>query len=414
MIRFASGRSEQNQKDYAAQLLGTVLGVALIFGAIVQALAAPAVELLGIKSGMEAIRWTLLSSSVHGLIELPLVWLRFRDYPAVFFWFSILRSVAHVFATWVALVLHQGVEGVIMLNAWVALGFAALLVGWMIWDTGVSWSGAVLRNVFVYSLPLVGGGLALFSIATLNRWFLSGAVTPADIGLFGLALRLAMAASLIAVPLIMWWYPKRIAALASAEGRVQYAQVWGYGMATILLPSMGLALLGPVIVHLIFPPSYNGALAYLPGAILAVAVSMVAQFSNGGVHARGDGMGVLAVDAIGASTSVAMLFLLVPTYGVHGAIGSMVAAHAVRAILFHVYGQRVVRVEHPMLGISLAAALGVMAVWLAPDETALVARVLWAGVCGVVMIGILHWSGAAPVPSVAVDYARRTVARGRT
>ncbi len=413
LIRFASGRSEQDQSKYAAELLGTIICFAIVFGAFVQALAGPAVQLLVIKCDMTAVRWTLLASSVNGLIELPFVWLRFRDHATLFFWFSILRSISHVVATWAALVLDQGVEGVIILNAWVGLGYALVLVSWMIWDTGVVWSRALLRNVLVYSLPLVGGGLALFSIATLNRWFLSGAVTTAEIGLFGLAMRLAMAASLIAIPLNMWWYPKRIAALASPEGRAQYAQVWGYGMATILLPSMGLALLGPVIVQLIFPLSYNGALAYLPGAILAMAMSLVAQFSNGGVHARGDGMGVLAIDAIGALTAVTLLFVLVPEFGVHGAIASMVMAHTIRAILFHVCGQRVARVEHPMFGIALASALAVLAVWLAPDETALVARVVWALACGIGLVGVLHWTSAAPVPSAAFDYAKRTVARVR-
>lgn len=414
LIRFASGRNEQNQKEYAAQLLGTVLCFAILFGAIVQAIAAPAAEMLGIKSSMTALRWTLLSSSVNGLIELPLVWLRFRDRASIFFWFAILRTVSHVFATWVALLLEQGVEGVIILNAWVGLGYAAVLVGWMVRDTGVAWSSALLRNLAVYSAPLVAGSLALFSIASLNRWFLSGVVSHAEIGFFGLALRLAMAASLVAVPLLMWWYPKRIAALASPEGREQYASVWGYGMATILLPSMGLTLLGPVILHLLFPQSYGGALAYLPGAVLAGALNMVAQYSNGGVHARGDAFGVLAVDATGALTSVLLLFTLVPQFGAHGAVASLVAAHAVRAILFHVSGQRVARVEYPIFGIGLASAFSVLAVWLAPNETALVARVVWTVICGLSILGILHVTGAAPIPSGAFDYARRAVARVRS
>jgi O-antigen/teichoic acid export membrane protein len=408
-MRFGGAQSELGQRRYAAELLGVLLIISFTLGLLIQLGAQSAADLLGIKTSTWSLRWTLLASTVTGLIELPLVWVRMRDRPGLYLWLTVPRAIAHVAATWTALVMGYGVEGVIVFNAWIGLACSAVFVTEMARTTGIAFSKKALLHLLTYGLPIVGGGLAYFVMTTLNRWFLTGVVTHEEIGLFGLANRIAMAASLAIVPVVMWWFPKRIAALGDLAGRQQSVLVWGYAIGLILLSSLAIILLSPIFVAWFFPKSYAGALQYLPGCIVGLALGQIVSFTCVGVMARDNGYWSLGIDCVAALAAFGLLFILIPRWGVHGAIWCTIAAHVIRLALFYLLGQKTVSLEYPIGGATIVTAVCVFSIWFAPDDSARWSRFAWSVASLATVTFLLHALHVARIPQTISQGANRLV-----
>lgn len=408
LIRFGSTVPNADRGRLASELLGCTIVIVVVLGLAVQVAAAASVSALGIRTDLTAVRWTLLASTVSSLIDFGLVWLRLQDRARLFFVFTSVRTAAQVSVTWIALIVGQGITGVLVWNAWVGIGFALVLTGLVAREAGVRVTSRAALQIFSYGFPLVGGAMALFMVISVNRWFLPGHVSHEEIGLFGLASRIAMAAGLALLPFVTWWFPKRLAALETATGRHESERIWGYSFVVIVLSGMGVALAGPVAIILVLPPAFSGSIAYLPGATLAVCLAQLALVSNVGVMARPNGRTSFAIDCVGALIALAALWLLVPRWGVAGAIAATLLAQAARCIISHICGRAYAPLNLPLGGAGLVAVLACFCVWIAPHEGLLIGRVLWS----IAVFGIVVWAAhalnVAPLPRRVLRAAGRT------
>jgi O-antigen/teichoic acid export membrane protein len=402
LIRFGSTVPKKDEAKLASELLGCTLVLVVVLGLFVQIFAAVSAKALGIRTDLAAVRWTLLASTVSSLIDLGLVWLRMQDRAQLFFVFTSIRTAAQVGVTWIALIAGQGIEGVLVWNAWVGIGFAVLITALVAWEVGVRVTSRAAYQILSYGLPLVGGGLALFMVTNVNRWFLPGHVSHEDIGLFGLASRLAMAAGLAILPFVTWWFPKRIAALATETGRAESERMWGYAFIVIVISGMAVVLAGPVAIKLVLPSSFVGASAYLPGATLAICIAQVALITNVGIMARSNGRVAFAIDGVGAIVALATLWLLVPRWGVGGAIAATVLAQASRCLLSYIYGRDYAPLTLPLGGSGLVAVLACITVWVAPNEDIVILRIIWSAAAIAVVLWSAHVLQVASIPRRAL------------
>ncbi len=376
-MRFIATETDPDaRRRLAAEFLGTTIVVALVLGAIIQLFATILVDALAIQFDMMAIRLTFVSLSLGAIIELTLVWLRILDRGQFYFWTVTIRTISHVAATWLALLLGLGVDGVVEFNAIVAIAIAAFLGIILGRETGLALSRRALGQLSVYGAPIVLGSLAVVAIGPLNRLFLNGVATDSEIGVFGLAARLALAAGLAAQPFIMWWFPKRLAVLQTPSGHAENVRMWGYGVALTLLNGLGILLLAPIFIEYVLPVSYSAATEYLPGCVLMVVLAQIALMTSVGAMSRANGMSNLAIDLVGAAVAIVGLLLLPRYFGVWGAIAAGIASQLVRLglhALTHVDG---VRLAYPLGPVVFAGIVAAAACAIAPE--ALLTRIAWS------------------------------------
>ena len=394
--RFASGGDEEGRRA-AAEILGLGSMIALVGTVLVLAAAAPLAGLMPLKT--RPIEIALLGTAValESLIAMPLAMLRMRGRAAGYAGTVALRATLQSGLVAALVGLGFGVTGVLAAGATTALTAAALLVWRQARETGWVVAPRHWGRLLAYGLPLVGGGLASFVLGTADRWLLAGQVPAADLGQYALAAKIAMVAALLTQPFELWWYPRRIGLLQAPDGLARSARTVTAGAALTLLAAASAAVAGPLLIQLLAPVTYHPAMAYVPWLAAALALQSLGSLVNVGCYAARTGLRPLLVNAVAAAVALAFYLLLIPRYGVGGAIAATLVAQTVRLVLFLVLSQRLVRLELPGLKL-VVPALACAAAAALPQ----LAGPGWAGpVCGMaaLLVALLAAMGCGALPT---------------
>jgi O-antigen/teichoic acid export membrane protein len=410
LVRFAStADNEADARRCMRELLGSALLTAFALGLLTQALAGWAVSALSIQMDTGAMRALLLAACATSLISLPLMWLRLKEDAGAFMMLVVGRTLLQVAGLWIALHMGYGAEGVMVSNAVVLLLFAAFLTVLQLRKTGAALSPARLAQVVNYGAPIVGGALAMFALGNANRLFLPDHVSSDDIGLYGLAMRIALATWLLVYPFQLWWNPKRISALRQPGGLEYSARAWGIGVGVLIFSATGVGLAGPALIALAFPEPYAGAGALVPLTILAQCLHTLGDLSSTGSFARDTGYRVLLINWIGAGVAIAGYVYTVPIYGVYGAIGSIIVGETVRLVLCLIDGAKLAPIPYPWRAVAFAACAAVAILALAPPVSMFAARAIFSAAAMLALAVLLVRGGLIPItPKLSLIVNRLT------
>lgn len=404
LFRFSSGESDEGERHRrAAAIAGLSIGLALVCAVTLQLLAPLIRDVVRVPIGEGALRLALLGVSVGGMIELPLAWLRARNRPFVYLGFAAARAALQFAAIAWLVSIDPHAESVIVGSSAVELLLAAALLVLQFRDTGVRFTRQSLRWLHGYSLPLLVGGLATFVLGTCDRWLLVGQIPTSELGLYGVAAKLALAAALVSQPFGLWWYARRLAVLGEPGGLARSADAVALGFAVLAIGATAVCLAGPAFVRLLLPPAYLPAAGWIPWLVLAGVLNETASLINVGCYARRTTWLVAVVNALGAAVAAVGYIAFIPAMGVDGAILATVLAHAARIAGFLIAGQRVAPIPYRsgrMLGL---AAAGATAVWLGSKlgEPALLglAAVGVPALLGLLalVLGMAKWDASRPI-----------------
>jgi len=412
VVRFASMESARlAQRRCAAELLGAGLVIVTLTALLVQLAAPWLIALIGITIEDTAVRWALAGAAATGLIEMPLIWLHFRDQAWRYFGFIAVRAVVQASATVGVLYAGGGAPGVLIANAIVALAFASLLLISQVRRTGLGFSIWALRTVGGYGLPLVGGLLAMFALGNCDRWFLSGTIADSEIAFYGLAVKLGLATALLTQPFMLWWNARRIAMLARPGGLDEIAGAWGRGVSLLLMSGLFVALAGPMFIHAAFPADYARAVSYLPLVVAISVLNELCSLSNIGCYAAAHGLRVLLVNTLGALVALALYALLIPAYGALGAIAATLAGHLARLGLFLVLGRARAPVQYAWGPFVMTSALVAALVAVAPPADALALRGSWTLAALMILAALLYRTGLAGISTGSLADLRARLSR---
>jgi O-antigen/teichoic acid export membrane protein len=403
LARFvATAGSDAQRRHVAGEVAGTGLLLAALFGAGLQ-LAAPSLSsILSLGVGERAFRAALLAATVSGLIDYPLAWLRMCNRPWTYA--ALVAGNALVQVAIMMAVLHAGLgtEGVLVSNAACTVAFAAVLTIGQVAATGIRMSSASLRRAFQYGLPLVGGGLAMFVVGAGDRWLLSRWVAPETLAVYAIAAKFALAAPIAVQPFGLWWYPRRMVVFKEAGGSARCEAAVALGFAILVLACTFVALAAPVAVAALLPVGYGPAGRLVPWIILGLALNEACSLVNMGCYLRRDGAAVLAVNAGAAGVALAGYVLLIPAWGVHGAIAATLVAQAARLLAFWALGRQLAPLAYRGAAVVLMAGLGALAVALAPDADRILERVAWTAGSLSVLVAVGAAVGLIPLPRSAL------------
>ena len=363
LFRFGNASAKTARADLRA-LTGTMLVAAAIASAIIQLAAGPLRTAFDLAIAEPAFRLALAAAGVTAFVELPLAFLRMRDRAAAFLGFVVARTAGQIGLVWFLLSAGWDAEGVLVGNAAMHLIVSAALLRMLIAETGIGISRAMARNMLAYGLPLVASGLCMFALGTADRWFLADAVSRETLAHYAIAGKFALATSLILQPFGMWWYPRRLALLATPGGIAANRTAWRAGLAILAAGAVMLHLALPVLVGLILPASYAPSIAWLPWLIAVIALNELVSLSNAGAYLGRTTFTVLGVNAAAAAIVLALYALLIPASGLSGAIAATIAAQLFRLGAFAFLSRRnapVPLVSSGTLAILSAALLPAMA-----------------------------------------------------
>lgn len=340
---------------------GDVTGLALALGAACLALVAlfgaglahamplPTlpieIRLLGVMIVMDAI------------VGVPLGWLRITGQAWPHALASGLRATAQAGIVAILLIQGFGVSGVLAGGAAAGTLAAVFLCCRQLRETGIFLHPGGWPRLLTYGAPLLGTGIASFILGSADRWLLAGSVPPEALGQYALAMRFAMIVAMLMQPFDLWWYARRMAMLTQPGGLARSAQVIRLGVAAIATAAAITATAGPMLIRLLAPTTYAPAMTMVPWLVLSLSIQMLSSLVNVGCYTGTTTVLPLAINSLAAATALGCYLLLIPPYGVAGAIAATLAAQLVRLALFTTLAQRRVPIALPYTTTAILAAL---------------------------------------------------------
>ncbi len=230
-----------------------------------------------------------------------------------------------------------------------------------------SWSGTLLRAAIAYGLPMALGELcgAMFHMA--DRIVIQWLLDETAVGYYTMAFNLAMYVNMLftmpmdmaAIPMYSGVYEREGAQAASEFLRKATRFFFLFALPAIA----GVTVIREDIVLLL------ASKQFLPGASL-VNILLAGFLLYGSRTLLGAGMLlkkrawlVAWLELAGAGLNLALNFVLIPRFGIHGSAYATLASQIVGALVFYLLGARLVRVPVDWLALIrhglCAAAMGV-------------------------------------------------------
>lgn len=409
---FARESAEQATPAQRAALAGTALCFTAAmhagFLALVFPLAVPLASwLLGSPTLAVELRAGLVFIAVNAVflqLQAQLRWeLRVRGYAALSIFYGVSSLVLAA-----GLALMAGLQGLLWGQAFAAAlscGLGAVLLRKQL---HITLALADLARMLRYSLPLVPSGISAFASFYLNRFLLSALSSLAEVGLFGVAQRIAAVTLLLIVgfqgaltPLI--YRHHREPGVPSQLARI-FEAFTGAGM----LLCFALSAFSSQWVTWLAAAEFRPAAALLPWLAPAALLSQMYVFAPGIAIARKTSMQLL-ITLLAAGVAVGANLWLIPR---HGVLGAAIANFAAAVFFFGAWlaaSQRDYPLPLRWRALALATLFYGVCATLAPviDRSqsppvlSLALKVALVGVLAFALhwLGLLSWRAALRTPA---------------
>lgn len=251
-----------------------------------------------------------------------------------------------------------GVEGVLV----GALVAALLVLPARVWAVRSLlrpvFSGAVLRRLLVFGLPLVPAAAAGWVISVSDRIVLGKLADLREVGLYAVAASVASVLTFLNAPLGEAWTPHAVQAYERDQetardfyGRVLTYIVLGFGFLAVAVTAFGRELLS-----LLTQPEYTAArTAIAPLALAAVAFATI-QVTSAGISLRRKTGYIAAVTAVGAAVNLILNLLLVPVWGMRASAWATAVTAVLLTVAYGLISHRLWRIRYETRRVAVIAA----------------------------------------------------------
>lgn len=388
LFRFGSATGAEG-RAVSARLTGLALVIAALATAILLLLAPALARLMPLPTPRGDIMLLVIAVALEPVLGVSLGWLRMQRRAGAYMAFAMLRATLQYGLVALLVTTGHGTSGVLLAGCLTSLIVGSVLTRRQWQETGVRFAPQASVSLLRYGLPLVASGLANFVLGTADRWLLVGTVSAASLGHYALAVKIAMIVALLAQPFELWWFPQRLRFTSTPEGLARSSRVISLATAGMISSGALVAFAAPWLVRLLAPPSYVQAVPMVPFMVLAIVLQLLGNMANVGCYTRSTGALPMLVNGIAAAVALLLYLVLIPSFGVPGAIAATVVAQSVRFSVFAVLSQRTVPLTWPY---GRLAALSVVAAGVAALPQFASPRVSVACLLG---LGLISGAGIA-------------------
>ncbi|MGE5178135.1 MAG: oligosaccharide flippase family protein [Bacteroidota bacterium] len=285
--------------------------------------------------------------------------------------FSVITVAKFVVGTLLNIVLlvglRWGVAGILVSNLITNVILGTAMLAYVVRSCGLGFDAALLRRMVGYGYPLVLVQVSLFGINFADRFFLQAYSGFSQVGTYALAYKFGiMLNTLVVASFFQVWNARSFEVAADPEAPAFYARVFSYFTLGLVTAGLGMSLVIRDVIGIVAPPSYAAAAGLVPLVVLAYVLNGIGTYFELGLKLRNR---TPLLGAIFAGTCVLCLglyWLLIPRYGMFGAVLATILAFAVKAVWVYRAGSRAYPIRFEFGRLIPASLLGA-AVWVARD-----------------------------------------------
>ena len=227
---------------------------------------------------------------------------------------------------------------------------------------------ARLREMLVFSSPLVLSGVAVFITLYIARLMISHFLSLNEVGLFGLGYRVASIAGLVMVGFQGALTPLIYSNYQLEETPKNLSFIFRGFLVFALMLCYLLSLFATEIIHLISTQAYYSASSDVIFLTLAILLSNMYIFAPGITIAKKTHLN-LYINIVGALLNVVLNYILVPKFGIEGAATSTLLTYIIVFSMYMYFSQKFYYVPHKWSPIIYSALLVFLTAYVLPKLT---------------------------------------------
>jgi O-antigen/teichoic acid export membrane protein len=349
--------SDRERIDYASTALLFTIVAYTVFAAVTLPLAAPLTRVL-LAPGVDpwVTRIAIVWIWVAGIVYLAQDQLRWHMRPRAYALVAVTTATVTASST-VALVLGFGVGVIGALLGQLAGALAAAVVVFLLSRDAYAprFDRRKLWVMLAFSLPLVPSSIGVFLNGFADRLVLQHTRSLADVGVYGIAFRIATIVTLLLAGVQGAATPLILARHEEATTRDELARIFRLFSAVALIAFMVVSLFADTEIRILASVAYARAEILVPYLFMSALLFGVYIFAPGLTIVKRTG--TFACISISAGVlNLALALALVPPFGIRGAGLATAASSGWFFMLTMFFSQRHYAVAHDW--VRLGAALG--------------------------------------------------------
>jgi O-antigen/teichoic acid export membrane protein len=303
--------------------------------------------------------------------EFGMAYLAVLQRSAVYSAITVAKFVASLLLNVLFLVgFHWGVEGILISNLITNSTLGILLLVHVVRENGVSFDPVLFRRMVAYGYPLVLVQVSLFGINFADRFFLQAYTDFEHVGIYALAYKFGiMLNTLVVASFFQVWNAKSFEVAADPRAGAFYTRVFNYFGVGLVVAGLGMVLVIRDVIAIAAPPAYAPAAALVPLIVVAYVLNGIGTYFELGLKLANRTPTLGAIFAGTCALCIGLYWLLIPTYGMFGAVLATVIAFAAKAVFVYLQSQRAHPLHYEFGRLAKAALLAILfagAGWLLP------------------------------------------------
>jgi O-antigen/teichoic acid export membrane protein len=323
----------------------------------------PSISILVFKNVNNAglFRLIFLTMALSLANEIPLSFIRAQQKSLLFTAISVSRLALSLGLNILFIVgFGWGIRGII-LSGVISQGIASIfLSAYTLKQTGISFSWANLKEMMKYGIPYIPGGLGMFVLNFVDRFFLQRFTSLSEVGIYSLGYKFGMVINpLVTDPFFSIWRPKMFEFAKREDAKDIYSVMLTYFLFLEIFLALGISVLIKDVLVIISSPEYHSAYKVVPLILLSYILWGAYFHVQVGILLKKKTRNIAYVVTISAVSNLLFNYVLIPRIGIWGAAFSTLASFGIMFVLNYLISNRIYHVRYEFVRICKLLALAV-------------------------------------------------------
>lgn len=204
---------------------------------------------------------------------------------------------------------------------------------------------ALLKDMLLYSLPLVSNLLAWWITSMSNRYILGYYCTLEDVGIYSALAKFSLILTTVYGVFFQSWQINAAKNINMDGRETFFAKVHNYYLMAVVLGSSVFIIASDFIASIFIRGSFTESYQYLPVIILTGTACCLPMYWGAIYGALKNTKGAFYSTLCGSIGSLVFNFLFIPRYGIYGAILSTIISYCIVTVYRMLEINKIIRIK---------------------------------------------------------------------
>lgn len=257
-------------------------------------------------------------------------------------------------------IVHLGVLGVVLGTLISTALFSIFGVLYTLKIVGLNFSPFWSKKLFRYSLPLIPSTLANRMAHSSDRYFLNYYLSLSDVGIYSLAYRFgSLIHNVFNVALFRLLNVRIMAIYKEKDAPVIIARMATYSLFSLLFIGLGLSLFAKDLIMVMTEESYWHAADLMPAIVVCYIIFSLESFFVAPILFAQKTAKLAYANVLAGAINIGLNFVLIPRYGVNGAIMATFISFLQKIISIYFFGRKLYHIPYEWNKFAKLTALAI-------------------------------------------------------